>query len=52
MDRTTKYIRKGVQRINNENDKRVILNDFHLLPTSGHAGIRRISNNKKVLLMA
>lgn len=41
------YILKSVQRINNEDDKRVILNDFHLLPTSGHAGIRRMSSNIK-----
>lgn len=26
---------------------RVILNDFHLLPTSGHAGISRMTNNIK-----
>lgn len=40
-------ILKGVQKINNVDDRRVILNDFHLLPTSGHAGIRRMSNNIK-----
>lgn len=38
---------KGVRRINNFDDRRVIINDFHLLPTSGHAGIRRMTNNIK-----
>lgn len=38
---------KGVQRIDNLDDRRVILNDYHLLPTSGHAGIRRMTNNIK-----
>lgn len=38
---------KEATRINNEHDKLVILNDFHLLPTSGHAGIRRMLNNIK-----
>lgn len=38
---------KGVQRVNNIDDRRVIINDFHLLPTSGHAGIRRMTNNIK-----
>lgn len=38
---------KSVQRINNVDDRRVIINDFHLLPTSGHAGIKRMSNNIK-----
>ena len=36
---------KGVQKIENIDDIKVILNDFHLLPTSGHAGIRRMLNN-------
>lgn len=38
---------KGVQRVDDIDDRRVILNDFHLLPTSGHVGIRRMSNNIK-----
>lgn len=38
---------KGVKKINNKDDQRVILNDFHLLPTSGHAGIRRMTNSLK-----
>lgn len=38
---------KNVQRVNNVDDRKVILNDFHLLPTSGHAGIKRMSNNIK-----
>lgn len=37
----------SVQKINNIDDRRVILNDFHLLPTSGHAGVRRMTNNIK-----
>lgn len=39
---------KGAQRINDDDMKKLILNDFHLLPTSGHAGVQRmISNIKK-----
>lgn len=38
---------KSVQRINDLDNRRVIINDFHLLPTSGHAGIRRMTNNIK-----
>lgn len=30
----------NVKRIIDKDDQRVILNDFHILPTSGHAGIR------------
>lgn len=41
------HIVKDVHRIENKDDKRVILNDFHLLPTSGHAGVRRMFNNIK-----
>lgn len=41
------HIVKDVNRIENKDDKRVILNDFHLLPTSGHAGVRRMFNNIK-----
>lgn len=40
-------ILRGVERINDENDKRFIINDYHLLPTSGHAGVRRMINNIK-----
>lgn len=36
-----------VQRINNIDNRKVILNDFHLLTSSGHAGTRRMSNNIK-----
>lgn len=38
---------KDVIKIDNKDDQRVILNDFHLLPTSGHAGIRRMLSNIK-----
>lgn len=40
-------ILSDVKRIENKDDKKVILNDFHLLPSSGHAGMRRMSNNIK-----
>lgn len=36
---------KGKQKITDSDMKRIILNDFHLLPSSGHAGIRRMCNN-------
>lgn len=38
---------QGVRKIMDNDEKRVILNDFHLLPTSGHAGINRMTNNIK-----
>lgn len=38
---------RGAQHITNRETKKIILNDFHLLPTSGHAGIRRMTNNIK-----
>lgn len=41
------YILQGIKRIDNKDDQKVILNDFHLLPTSGHAGIRRMFNKIK-----
>lgn len=40
-------ILRDVKRISDKNEQRVIINDFHLLPTSGHAGIRRMINNIK-----
>lgn len=39
------YIIKEKQRITSNEDKLVVLNDFHILPTAGHAGIRRMINN-------
>ena len=36
---------KGVKKIIDADEKRIILNDFHLLPTSGHAGMNRMINN-------
>lgn len=36
-----------VTRITDRDTKIVILNDFHLLPTSGHAGVNRMLNNIK-----
>uniref|UniRef100_A0A2H1WJL1 RNA-directed DNA polymerase n=1 Tax=Spodoptera frugiperda TaxID=7108 RepID=A0A2H1WJL1_SPOFR len=41
------YASTSISRIDNKDDQKVILNDFHLLPTSGHAGIRRMLNNIK-----
>lgn len=38
-------ILRGVKRISFDEDKDFIINDYHLLPTSGHAGIRRMVNN-------
>lgn len=38
---------KDVQRIYTEEEKKVIMNDFHLLPSSGHVGVRRMVNNIK-----
>lgn len=38
---------KGVKKVIDMDEKRIILNDFHLLPTSGHAGINRMINNIK-----
>lgn len=38
---------KDLIRISNKDEKTVILNDFHLLPTSGHAGVNRMLNNIK-----
>lgn len=38
-------ITKNVKKIMDPDEKRIVLNDFHLLPTSGHAGINRMFNN-------
>lgn len=38
---------RGVKRVVDEDVKCHILNDFHLLPTSAHAGTRRMINNIK-----
>lgn len=40
-------ILRGIKRITNDDDIKFILNDYHLLPTSGHAGVRRMINNIK-----
>lgn len=40
-------ITKGVTKVYDRDEIRVILNDFHLLPTSGHAGVNRMLNNIK-----
>lgn len=41
------YVLRGVKRIDSEEEQQYILHDFHLLPTAGHAGIRRMTNNIK-----
>lgn len=38
---------KDVTRIHDKDMKTVVLNDFHLLPTSGHVGVNRMLNNIK-----
>lgn len=40
-------ILQGVKQISEDKEKRIILNDFHLLPSSGHAGVRRMVNTIK-----
>lgn len=37
----------GVRRVEDIDERKIIMNDFHILPTSGHAGIRRMVNNIK-----
>lgn len=37
----------AVRKITDNETKKLILNDFHILPTSGHAGINRTYNNIK-----
>lgn len=41
------FVLKGVRRIDSEEEKKYILHDFHLLPSAGHAGVRRMTNNIK-----
>lgn len=41
------HILRNVKRVTDRDEKTVILNDFHLLPSSGHAGVRRMVNNIK-----
>ena len=38
---------KGRQNITNKELQQLIINDFHMLPTGGHAGINRMYNNIK-----
>lgn len=40
-------ILKDLKRISDTDEITTIMNDFHLLPTSGHAGINRMINNIK-----
>lgn len=40
-------ILRGIKRIDNDEEKNFIINDYHLLPTSGHAGVRKMINNIK-----
>lgn len=41
------FIINDVIKITDKDEKKVILNDFHILPTSGHAGERKMYNNIK-----
>lgn len=36
-----------ITEIDNKKDQQVIINDFHILPTAGHAGIKRTTNTIK-----
>lgn len=38
---------RGTKRIYDEREKDFILNNYHLLLTSGHAGMNRMANNKR-----
>lgn len=38
---------KNIRQIDDKNEQRIIINDFHVLPTAGHAGIRRTINTIK-----
>lgn len=40
-------LHKGVKVIYDNNEKSIILNDFHILPTAGHAGIKRTQKTIK-----
>lgn len=40
-------ILKNVRHINDKDTKQLIMNDFHMLPTGGHAGINRMYQNIK-----
>lgn len=53
---TSKYLKnigikinvvKDIQRIDDKETQQIIINDFHLLSTGGHAGINRTYNNIK-----
>lgn len=39
------HILRGIKRVEMQDEKEFILNDYHLLPTAGHAGVRRMINN-------
>lgn len=41
----TIHILRGIKRVEMQDEKEFILNDYHLLPTAGHAGVRRMINN-------
>lgn len=40
-------ILRGIKRVLDKDEKTCILHDFHMLPSSGHAGVRRMVNNIK-----
>jgi Integrase zinc binding domain len=39
---------QDISIVDNEKDKEIILSDFHLLPTSAHAGSRRMAKTIKI----
>ena len=38
---------RNTRQIDDRNEQKIIINDFHVLPTAGHAGIRRTINTIK-----
>lgn len=40
-------IGKNIRQGDDEHDRRIIINDFHILPTTGHAGIKGTFNTIK-----
>lgn len=40
-------LQKNIKIIHDDNEKQIILNDFHILPTAGHSGIKRTQKTIK-----
>lgn len=45
------FIVPGVEIVQDEETKKLILNDYHMLPTGGHAGCNRMYKNMKKLYL-